>query len=152
MAKDVLSKREFETLSHFRYQLRRFLRFSEEATHSLGITHLQYLLLLHIKGYQGREWATIGELAERLQSHHHGVVSLVSRCEKLGLVYRQQGKTDRREVEVHLTPEGEKTVGKLARLHRDELLNLQGIFLVPGAQDLAGEEDKRGGSAEKESL
>lgn len=139
MAKDVLSKREFETLSHFRYQLRRFLRFSEEATHSLGITHLQYLLLLHIKGYQGREWATIGELAERLQSHHHGVVSLVSRCEKLGLVYRQQGKTDRREVEVHLTPEGEKTVGKLARLHRDELLKLQGIFHVPGIQDLAGE-------------
>jgi len=139
MAKDVLSKREFETLSHFRYQLRRFLRFSEEATHNLGITHLQYLLLLHIKGYQGREWATIGELAERLQSHHHGVVSLVSRCEKLGLVYRQQGKTDRREVEVHLTPEGEKTVGKLARLHRDELLNLQGIFLVPSVQDLVGE-------------
>lgn len=139
MAKDVLSKREFETLSHFRYQLRRFLRFSEEATHTLGITHLQYLLLLHIKGYQGREWATIGELAERLQSHHHGVVSLVSRCEKLGLVYRQQGKTDRREVEVHLTPEGEKTVGQLARLHRDELLNLQGIFHVPGVQDLAGE-------------
>ncbi|MHB8167473.1 MAG: hypothetical protein ACYDDT_12015, partial [Sulfuricella sp.] len=67
-------------------------------------------------------------------------------------VYRQQGKTDKREVEVHLTPEGEKTVGKLARLHRDELLNLQGIFLVPGAQDLAGGEDKRGGSAEKESL
>jgi len=151
MAKDVLSKREFETLSHFRYQLRRFLRFSEEATHNLGITHLQYLLLLHIKGYQGREWATIGELAERLQSHHHGVVSLVSRCEKLGLVYRQQGKTDRREVEVHLTPEGEKTVGKLARLHRDELLNLQGIFLVPSVQDLVGEGKSRG-SAEKESL
>ena len=151
MAKDVLNKREFETLSHFRYQLRRFLRFSEEATHSLGITHLQYLLLLHIKGYQGREWATIGELAERLQSHHHGVVSLVSRCEKLGLVYRQQGKTDRREVEVHLTPEGEKTVGKLARLHRDELLNLQGIFLVPSVQDLVGEGKSRG-PAEKESL
>lgn len=144
MAKDVLSKREFETLSHFRYQLRRFLRFSEEATHRHGVTHLQYLLLLHIRGYRGREWATIGELAERLQAHHHGVVSLVSRCEKLGLTYREQGKTDRREVEVHLTPKGEKIVEKLARLHRDELLNLQGIFQVPGAQDLNG-----GGAAAK---
>jgi DNA-binding MarR family transcriptional regulator len=136
MSKEVLSKKEFETLSHFRYQLRRFLRFSEEVTQNLGITHLQYLLLLHIKGYEGREWATIGELAERLQSHHHGVVSLVSRCEKLGLVYRQQGEADRRVVEVHLTPAGEKTVGQLARMHRDELLNLQGIFQVPGSEDL----------------
>jgi len=139
MTKDVLSKREFETLSHFRCQLRRFLRFSEEVTHRDGVTHLQYLLLLHIKGYQGREWATIGELAERLQAHHHGVVSLVSRCEKLDLVYREQGKADRREVEVHLTPKGEKTVEKLARLHRDELLKLQGIFQVPGVQDLKGD-------------
>lgn len=142
MAKKTLSKKEFETLSHFRYQLRRFLRFSEEATHDLGITHLQYLLLLHIKGFQEREWATIGELAERLQSHHHGVVSLVSRCEKLGLVYRQKGIADKRIIEVHLTPEGEKTVAKLARMHRDELLSLQGIFKVPGSQELLDGEAK----------
>lgn len=144
MSKDVLSKKEFETLSHFRYQLRRFLRFSEEVTQNLGITHLQYLVLLHIKGYEGREWATIGELAERLQSHHHGVVSLISRCEKLGLVFRQQGEADRRVVEVHLTPLGEKTVGQLARMHRDELLNLQGIFQVPGSDDLLGEKGSDG--------
>ena len=136
MSKDALSKREFETLSHFRYQLRRFQRFSEGITRRNGVTHLQYLLMLHIKGYRGRQWATIGELSERLQAHHHGVVSLVSRCEKLGLVFREQGKVDRREVGVHLTPEGEKMVGKLARLHRNELLNVQGTFQVPNAQDL----------------
>ena len=139
MASGDLSKQEFETLSHFRYQLRRFLRFSEEATHAAGVTHLQYLLLLHIKGYQGRDWATIGELAERLQSHHHGVVSLASRCEKLGLVRREQGRSDRREVELHLTAQGEQLVNKLARLHRDELLRLQGIFQVPDIGKLAGE-------------
>lgn len=139
MAKNTLNKREFETLSQFRYQLRRFQRFSENVTRKHGVTYLQYLLLLHIKGYQGREWATIGELAEKLQAHHHGVVSLVSRCEKLGLVRREAGTTDRREVEVHLTPDGEKKVALLARLHRDELLNLQGIFEVPDAQKLLGE-------------
>jgi DNA-binding MarR family transcriptional regulator len=138
MSKNALSKSEFETLSNFRHQLRRFLRFSEEVSRQFGITHLQYQLMLHLKGQQGRQWATIGELAELLQSHHHGVVSLVSRCEKLGLVYRQQGTADRREVEVHLTPAGEKTVGKLARLHRDELLKLQGVFQVPGTHELAG--------------
>lgn len=137
MPKSALSKREFETLSHFRYQLRRFLRFSEEITLEHGITHLQYLLLLHIKGHPDREWATVGELAERLQLHHNGAVSLVSRCEKLGLVYRERGRQDRRVVEVHLTPAGENIVEELARLHRDELLNLQGVFRIPGAQDLA---------------
>ena len=136
MVKSTLSKKEFETLSSFRYQLRRFLRFSEEITHELGITNLQYLLLLHIKGFKGREWATIGELAERLQSHHHGVVSLVTRCEKIGLVYRQQGQADKRVIEVRLTPDGDKAVTKLARMHRDELLELQGVFEVPGSDEL----------------
>ena len=138
MSKALLKKQEYETLSNFRYQLRRFLRFSEELTRQHGVTHLQYLLLLHLKGYADREWATIGELSERLQSQQHGVVSLVTRCEKLGLVYRQQGKTDRREVEVHLTAAGEKKLQKLAREHRDELLNLQGIFQVPDVHDLTG--------------
>lgn len=133
MVSKPLNKREFEALSHFRYQLRRFLRFSEEITRQYGVTHLQYLLLLHIRGYPDREWATVGELAERLQAHHHGVVSLVSRCEKLGLVTRKQSKVDRREVEVHLTAKGSKTIDQLARLHRDELLKLQGIFRVPGS-------------------
>ena len=138
MSKALLKKQEFETLSNFRYQLRRFLRFSEELTRQQGMTHLQYLLLLHLKGYQDREWATIGELSERLQSQPHGVVTLVTRCEKLGLVYRQQGKTDRREVQVHLTEAGEKKLQKLAREHRNELLNLQGIFQVPDVRDLTG--------------
>ena len=127
-----MNKKEFEALSDFRYQLRRFLRFSEELTQIHGVTHLQYLLLLHLKGFQGREWATIAELAERLQSHHHGVVALVTRCEKLGLVRRKHSTTDRREVEVHFTSKGDKLAALLARLHRDELMNLRGIFQVPG--------------------
>ena len=136
MARKILNKSEFETLSDFRYRLRCFIRFSEELTHQYGITNLQYLLMLHIKGYKGREWATIGELAERLQSHHHGVVSLVSRCEKLGLVYKKRGIVDKREVEVHLTAEGDKLVKIIAALHRDELLNQEGFFRIPGAQEL----------------
>src|SRR5512139_1512620 len=136
MPPPTLSKKEFETLSRFRYQLRRFLRFSEEVTHRHGITHLQYQLLLHIRGFPGREWATVSELAERLQSHHHGAVSLVSRCEKLGLVHRQVGRSDRREVEVHLSASGKRLLNTLAAQHRDELLRLQGIFRVPGPEEL----------------
>jgi DNA-binding MarR family transcriptional regulator len=98
MSNRTLSKREFETLSHFRYQLRRFLRFSEDLTRDEGVTNLQYLLLLHIKGFPERDWATVGELAEKLQAQPHGAVALVNRCVKLGLVRRQPGRKDRREV------------------------------------------------------
>jgi DNA-binding MarR family transcriptional regulator len=136
MSEPPFAKAEFETLSNFRYQLRCFLHLSEQLTRRLAITNLQYLLLLHIKGFPGREWATITELAERLQSKHHGVVALVSRCEKLGLVERRAGRADGREVEVHLTRKGEKAVDRLARLHRDELMRLEGIFAVPGKEQL----------------
>ena len=136
MTKKVLNKKEFETLSEFRYRLRRFLRFSEQVTRRNGITPLQYLLLLHIKGFPERNWATVGELAERLQAQHHGVVALISRCEKLGWVERKQGKADRREVEIHLTAGGERMAAKMAQLHRDEHLNPAGSFLLPELQDL----------------
>jgi DNA-binding MarR family transcriptional regulator len=136
MTKQTLTKEEFEALSDFRHQLRSFVRFSEDITDQFGITNLQYLLLLHVKGYKGREWATIGELAERLQTHHNGVVSLASRCVKLGLLYRQRGTVDKREVRLYLTPEGNKLVRKIAGEHRNELLSLQGIFKIPGAKEL----------------
>ncbi|HKU00477.1 MAG TPA: helix-turn-helix domain-containing protein, partial [Paraburkholderia sp.] len=102
-----LTKTDFEQLSEFRYQMRRFERFSEQAAQGEGITPLQYLLLLHVKGYPGRTWATIGEIAERLQAQHHGVVALVSRCEALDLVERRVSERDRRQVEVHLLDGGE---------------------------------------------
>ncbi|HKB59099.1 MAG TPA: MarR family transcriptional regulator [Gallionellaceae bacterium] len=136
MAKRPLSKKDFETLSNFRYQLRCFLRFSEELTHKFGITNLQYLLLLHVKGYQGREWATVGELAEKLQAQHNGVVALASRCEKLGLIYRQRGTVDKREVQIHLTEAGDDLVKEIASLHRRELIQLGGEFTVPGLGEL----------------
>jgi DNA-binding MarR family transcriptional regulator len=81
-----LTKHDYEQLSEFRYQLRIFMRYSEEVCRSHELTPLQYLLLLHLKGSSGRAWATVGELAERLQAQHHGVVALISRCEKLGWV------------------------------------------------------------------
>lgn len=136
MPRKALAKKEFETLSEFRYRLRRFLRFSEQVTRKNGITPLQYLLLLHVKGFPGRNWATVGELAQRLQASHHGTVALVSRCESLGWVQRRQGQTDRRAVEIHLTASGERMAAKMAQLHRDEHLSPSGSFLLPELRDL----------------
>ena len=116
-----LTKEALEALSEFRYRLRCFLRFSEEAARRAGITILQYQLLLHVGGFPGREWATIGEIAERLQSHHHGVVALVSRCEELGLEQRRPDPEDRRHVQVHLLAKGRRYLNRLAALHREQL-------------------------------
>jgi DNA-binding MarR family transcriptional regulator len=132
-----LVKSDYERLAHFRYQLRRFLRFSEEVTRKHGVTALQYLLLLQIQGFPRREWATVGELAERLQAKHHGVGSLISRCEELGLVTRSTSRSDRRRVEVKLTRKGEECVERLARLHRDELLSLGTELVVPDLREIA---------------
>lgn len=141
MTKPALRKKEFETLSQFRYQLRRFMRFSEQVTRQHGITPLQYLLLLHIKGFPGRDWAIVGDLAERLQAQHHGVVALISRCEKLGWVSRKQSSGDRREVEIHLTAKGNLMVSRIAQMHRDELLSLEGSFQFPQLNSLVDERE-----------
>lgn len=127
----VPTKAELEQLAEFRYQLRRFLRFSEDVTRRNGITMTQYLLLLQISGFPGRDWATISELAERLQAKHHGVVSLISRCEALGWVTRRPHAKDKRVVEVRLTAQGQRTVARLAQMHRDELASVRGKFFVP---------------------
>jgi len=127
----ALSRDDFAALSEFRYQMRRFEHFSENAVQAEGITPLQYLLLLHIKGFAGREWATVGELAERLQAKPHGVVALVTRCEAGRLVERRANLDDRRRVEVHLLPAGEAILTRLAAIHRAELLALKGVFTIP---------------------
>lgn len=126
-----LLKQDFENLARFRYHMRRFLRISEEMTRRAGITQLQYLLLLQIKGFAGRNWASVEELGARLQLKQHGVVSVISRCETAGLVKRSISRSDKRRVEVRLTAKGNRRLEQLARLHRAELLSLQGEFAVP---------------------
>jgi DNA-binding MarR family transcriptional regulator len=125
-----LKKSQYEALSEFRYQLRRFLHFSETAAKEAGLTPLQYLLMLHVRGFPGRDWATVNELSDRLQMQHHGVVALLTRCEEAGLVLRQKSKIDRRMVEVHLQAKGAAQLERLAALHEAELHSLGDTFQV----------------------
>ncbi|MGE5337940.1 MAG: MarR family transcriptional regulator [Gemmatimonadota bacterium] len=119
--RNSLGKPDFERLSHFRHRLRRFLRVSEVLCKGHGLTSLQYQLLLHVMGFPERTWATVGELAERLQAQHHGVVALIDRCEELGLLQRRTGRNDQRTVEIHLLPKGEKLLARIAAEHQGEL-------------------------------
>jgi DNA-binding MarR family transcriptional regulator len=131
-----MTQRQYRALADFRYELRRFLRYSEQLARRVGVTPLQYQLLLQVKGHPGREQATIGELAERLQAKHHGVVALVSRCEEAGLVAKRTSDADRRAVLVELTSKGERLLERLARQHRNELLVIHGRLLFPDLHSL----------------
>ena len=125
-----VAKQDLEALAEFRYQLRRFLRFSERAAREAGLTPLQYQLLLQVAGCPQRDGPTVGELAERLQRAQHGVVALVTRCEQSGLVERRGGSTDRRRVYVCLTEAGEEAVRRVAALTRRELASLGHVFRI----------------------
>lgn len=82
-------------------------------------------------GAPGRDWLSVAELAERLQAKHHGVVALVDRCEKLGLIERRTMQEDRRKVAIHLLPEGLRLLGHIAELHQKELQLLREVFEYP---------------------
>ncbi len=126
-----LSKQDFEALARFRFGIRRYLRFSEETVRSHGLTPQQYQLLLALKGFPGRDWATVRELAERLQLRHHSVVELVNRAQGQDLVERVPHPDDARAVRVLLTERGEGVLGMLSALHRDELRRMDATLAPP---------------------
>ena len=125
-----MSKAQFTALSDFRSHLAGFLRFSERASRAAGIMPTQYLMLLHVRGFPGRDWATVGELAERLQSSPHGTTALIGRCARLKLVDKRRSAGDARRVEIHLTARGQRLVERIAERHREELQSLREVFRV----------------------
>lgn len=126
-----LTKQDFEALARFRSGIRRYLRFSEEIVRRHGVTPQQYQLLLALKGFPERDWATVRELADRLQLRHHSVVELVNRAQGQGLVDRAAHPEDGRAVRVVLTDDGEEILGRLSALHRDELRRLDAALSPP---------------------
>ena len=126
----MLAKQQYEALSNFRSELARFLRFSERASRDAGITPTQYLLLLHVRGFPGREWGTVGELAARLQASSHGTVALINRCVSAGLVDKHRSDGDARQVEVHLSSRGKQLVERIAVRHHEELQSLRDVIRV----------------------
>src|SRR4051812_19813617 len=103
-----VTKAEYEELAAFRYRLRQFLRFSEQAARSVGLTVQQHQALLAVMGFPGRDRITIGELAERLQIAHHSAVGLVDRVVAQKLFEKKTGTEDARQVYVTVTAGGRK--------------------------------------------
>jgi DNA-binding MarR family transcriptional regulator len=124
----LMSPRNFQpnykALAEFRYQIRRFLRFSEETARAGGLEPQQYQLMLALKGLPGDARGRIGEVAERLQIQHHSTVELVDRLARRGLIKRRRSGSDRREVFLEFTPRGDKLLQEMALRHRAELREL----------------------------
>lgn len=114
---------EFQKLADFRYRIRQFLHFSEEAARAHSIEPQQHQLMLAIKGLPEGMRPTVTALSSRLCLRHHSTVELVNRLVARGAVRRRQCKQDRREVLVELTPHGEELLHRLSLLHWDELQN-----------------------------
>jgi DNA-binding MarR family transcriptional regulator len=143
-AKRRVTKAQYETLASFRYALRLFLRFSEDAAKSVGLTPQQHQALLAIKGFPGRDSVSVGELAERLQLRHHSAVGLIDRLSALDLLQRQPSDQDRRQVDISLTAKGEKLLETLSTTHHSQLEkvapHITGLLeqLTRSGQDVVG--------------
>jgi DNA-binding MarR family transcriptional regulator len=116
-----LALEDYQAVAEFRHQIRRYLKFSDAAVRGSELEPRQYQLLLALKGLPSNVRSRIAELAEQLQIQHHSAVELVDRLEASGLVRRERGTHDRREVLVVLTPAGEKVLRQLVLHHRTEL-------------------------------
>jgi DNA-binding MarR family transcriptional regulator len=124
-----LTLADYESLAELRYQVRRFLHFSEQAAREAGLEPRQHELMLTLKGLPPGTRPRISELAERLQIQHHSAVELVNRLAEGSYVRRHRGGEDRREVLLSLTPKGEKVLRELSLHHKAEL-RMRGPALV----------------------
>ena len=112
---------DFQAMAELRYQIRKFLRFSENAARQAGIEPRQHQLLLAVRGLPQRLRPTIGVLAERMQLQHHSTVELIDRLADRGFLCRLRATDDRRKVLVKLTREGEEFLKSLSLHHLQEL-------------------------------
>jgi DNA-binding MarR family transcriptional regulator len=142
--KDLLPG-DFRALAEFRYQIRKFLRFSEEAARAAGLEPQQHQLLLAVKGMPEGARARIGEIAERLQIQHHSTVELVDRLEQNGYVNRKRNDRDKREVMITLTSKAERVLRELT-LHHHEILDTYGSELVGSLKRLMSTKDRARGA------
>ena len=135
-----ISMSEYQALAEFRYQLRRFLRFSEEAARTVGLEPRQHQLLLALKGLPEGRAATIGELAERLQIQHHSAVELINRMVERDLLERSRDENDQRRVNISLTKNGSEVLRRLSLLTQKEL-RTSGPALVRSLIDIISKDE-----------
>jgi DNA-binding MarR family transcriptional regulator len=112
---------DYGALALFRFQLRKFLSFSEAAALEAGLTPQQHQALLAIKGFSSARPVSVGDLAGLLLVRHHTAVELVDRMTKLGLLGRIVDGDDSRRILLQVTRKGEQKLRMLSKIHFEEL-------------------------------
>jgi DNA-binding MarR family transcriptional regulator len=112
------------TLAEVRFELRRFLHFSECAAVQAGLHPQQHQLLLQVAGAPESVVVTIAYAADRLGLKHNSTVGLVDRSEREGLLARESDTDDRRRAILRVTRKGKHILSKLAGDHARELNEL----------------------------
>lgn len=113
--------RLLHTLADFRFELRRFLQFSESAALEAGLQPQQHQLLLQVAGAAEGTSVTIAYAAQRLSLKHNSTVELVDRSEREDLIERTSDKEDKRRAILRLTRKGRHVLQKLSGDHAREL-------------------------------
>lgn len=121
---------QYQALADLRYQIRRFLTFSEAAARAADVEPQQHQLLLVLKALRPHERPTIAIVAERLQIQHNSAVELVKRSVQRGLVERRTSTEDRREASLHITRAGERLLRRLSLAHQTELRSAAPALLM----------------------
>ena len=114
-----LTLSDYKVLHEFRFQISRFLHFSEQAARTEGLEPRQHQFMLAVRAHDGDP--TVGELAERLFIRHHSAVELADRLVERGLAERVRSRRDRRVVRIRLTTQGKEKLYRLSGAHREEL-------------------------------
>jgi DNA-binding MarR family transcriptional regulator len=123
------SQAQMQALAEFRYTLRKFLYFSEQAAKQAGLTAQQHQFLLQIAGAPAGAVTAVRYLAERLVLRHHSVVELGDRCEQAGLIVRKRDQENRRQVVLELTAAGKQILTELSADHARELNELGPLLI-----------------------
>ena len=123
---------EYRALADFRYHIRRYLDFSDQAAKKAGIESKQYQLLLAIRGLPEEIEPTVGTLAQRLGLRHHSSVELINRAEANQLVKRSRNGA---RVLVKLTDKGQRVLSRGVEERLQEL-RVAGPVLVEALQQL----------------
>lgn len=116
---------QFTAIATFRYELRRFLAFSEQAAAEVGLPAQQHQALLAIMGQTEKGPPSIGQLAELLLIAPHTAAELVARMVEAGLVIKAHCAMDRRRAELTLTPRARTLLDRLTPAHLEELKTLE---------------------------
>lgn len=124
----AITDADYRALSEFRYLIRCFLEFSQNAAKGVGLQPRHHQALLAIKGFPSAGAVTIGDLAERLRIRHHSAVELVDRLVEAGLVVRRSDESDHRRVFLALTERADTHLAELSAAHLDELSRLEPLL------------------------